>query len=93
MQSETSTALPPRPHHRIWTQRLPRAVVAPETSLWFNLEVSARRYPDKPAYLFFGRSLTYRELHAQAEPIAGWLRSRGAKKVARVALCMQICPQ
>ncbi|HNW62772.1 MAG TPA: long-chain fatty acid--CoA ligase [Piscinibacter sp.] len=93
MPSETSTALPPRPHHRIWPRRLPRAVVAPETSLWFNLEVSARRYPDKPAYLFFGRSLTYRELHAQAEAIAGWLRSRGVKKGDRVSLFMQNCPQ
>ena len=27
-------ALPPRPHHRIWPRRLPRAVVAPDTTLW-----------------------------------------------------------
>jgi fatty-acyl-CoA synthase len=91
--SETSSALPPRPHHRIWPRRLPRAVVAPETSLWFNLEVAARRYPDKPAYLFFGRPLGYRDLHAQAEAIAGWLQSRGVKKGDRVSLFMQNCPQ
>ncbi len=93
MPSESSTAQPPRPHHRIWPRRLPRAVVAPETSLWFNLEVAARRYPGKPAYLFFGRPLSYRELHGQAEAIAGWLQSRGVKKGDRVSLFMQNCPQ
>ena len=38
-----------RPHHAIWPRRLPREVIAPRTSLWFNLEVSATRYADKPA--------------------------------------------
>src|SRR4051794_28632469 len=60
-----------RPHFAIWPKRLPRAVIAPETSLWVNLEISAKRYPDKAAYLFFGRALSYRELHAQADAIAG----------------------
>lgn len=82
-----------RPHHRIWPRRLPRSVVAPQTSLWFNLEVSARRYPTKPAYLFFGRPLGYRELHDQALAIAGWLQARGVRKGDRVGLFMQNCPQ
>ena len=42
-----------RPHHAIWPKRLPRALVVPDTTLWFNLEVSARRYPGKAAYQFF----------------------------------------
>ena len=50
-----------RPHFAVWPRRLPRALVIPETSLWVNIEVTARRYPDKAAYLFFGRPLTYRE--------------------------------
>ena len=82
-----------RPHHRIWPRRLPRSVVAPKTSLWFNLEVSAARYPDKPAYLFFGRALSYRELHDQALAIAGWLQAQGVRKGDRVSLFMQNCPQ
>ena len=32
-------------HHKIWPKRLPRELVVPRTTLWFNLEVSARRYP------------------------------------------------
>ena len=39
-----------RPHLRIWPKRLPPALAVPETSLWFNLEVAATRFPDKAAY-------------------------------------------
>jgi hypothetical protein len=48
-----------QPHHAIWPARLPRELVLPETSLWFNTEVVAKRYPDKAAYVFCGRPLTF----------------------------------
>ena len=57
----------PRPHHAIWPSRLPRSLIVPETTLWFNLEVSAARYPQHAAYVFFGRELRYAALKAQAE--------------------------
>ena len=82
-----------RPHHAIWPKRLPRALVVPETSLWFNLEVAATRYPDKAAYLFIGQPITFRELKAQAEALAGWLQAHGVAKGDRVAVFMQNCPQ
>ena len=88
-----SVAIHTRPHHRIWPRRLPRELVVPQTSLWFNLEVAAARYPDKPAYLFFGRALRFGELRAQALAIAGWLRARGVGRGDRVSLFMQNCPQ
>ena len=44
---------PIRPHHRFWPKRLPHRIHTPQTSLWFNLEASASRYPDKPALVFF----------------------------------------
>jgi fatty-acyl-CoA synthase len=93
--SELSTlpATAPRPHHAFWPARLPRALVVPSTTLWFNLEVTAARYPDKPAYLFFGRAITFGELKAQAEAVAGWLQARGVKAGDRVLLFMQNCPQ
>ena len=82
-----------RPHHKIWPKRLPRRLAIPQTTLWFNLEVAAARFPDKPAYLFFGRPLSFGELKAQAEAIAGWLQSVGVKTGERVAIFMQNCPQ
>ena len=84
---------PARQHHTIWPRRLPRELVVPDTTLWFNLEVSATRFPDKAAYLFFGRALSYAELRAQAEAIAGWLQSVGVKAGERVGIFMQNCPQ
>ncbi len=88
-----STATAVRPHHAIWPRRLPRELTIPETSLWFNLEVTARRYPSKPAHVFLDRHITYAELLQQAEALAGWLQSRGVGKGDRVLLYMQNCPQ
>ena len=88
-----SNAVPDRPHHKIWPKRLPRQLVIPATTLWFNLEVAATRYPDKAAYLFFGRPLSFGELRRQAEAVAGWLQSVGVQAGDRVAVFMQNCPQ
>ena len=93
MSSNIVKARVERPHHKVWPKRLPRELVVPETTLFYNLEVAARRYPDKAACIFFGRPLRYRELHAQAEAIAGWLQSVGVKAGDRVALYLQNCPQ
>jgi len=93
--AETPTRPNPRPypHHAVWPPRLPRELILPATSLWFNLEVSAARYPDKPAYLFFGRALSFAALKAQAEALAGWLQAEGVAAGDRVLLFMQNCPQ
>jgi len=66
-------------HLRIWPKRLPRELAVPQTTLWFNLEVSATRFEGKAAYLFFGRPTSFGELRAQALAIAGWLESVGVK--------------
>ena len=93
--SETVAAIAAgdRPHHRHWPNRLPRSLVLPETSLWFNLEVSARRYPDKPLFIFFGKRFSFSEIKQQAEALAGWLQQQGVGKGDRVSLYMQNCPQ
>jgi hypothetical protein len=62
-----------RPHFAFWPKRLPRSLTLPGTSLWHNLEVTARRFPAKAATLYFGREKTYATLHAEAEALAGWL--------------------
>ena len=82
-----------RPHHKHWPRRLPHAITPPATSLWDNLAVSARRYPDKPALIFFGRQTSYRELCEGTERLAAYLHSIGVRKGDRVILLMQNCPQ
>lgn len=84
---------PERPHHKFWPKRLPHAITPPATSLWDNLEISARRYPDKPALIFLGRIYTYAQLRDQAERLAARLHALGVRKGDRVMLDMQNCPQ
>jgi fatty-acyl-CoA synthase len=86
-------AVPDRPHHKFWPKRLPRQLAVPDTTLWFNLEVAAARFPDKAAYLFFGQPLSFRELERQALAIAGWLQGMGVQAGDRVAIFLQNCPQ
>ena len=80
-------------HYKAWPKRLPRSIHAPATSLWHNLAISALRFPDKPALVFFNSVLTYREVMQQAECLAATLARMGVKKGDRVVLNMQNCPQ
>jgi len=82
-----------RPHFRFWPKRRPHAITIPATSLWENLAISARRYPNKAATVFFSRMLTYAQLEAAAERLAAKLQSLGVKKGDRVLLNMQNTPQ
>lgn len=69
-------------------------IVSPETSLWYNLEVTTRRFPGKTAIHCHGYAVSFRDLHAQAMAIAGWLQHEaGVRKGDRVLLYMQNCPQ
>ncbi len=80
-------------HYKVWPKRLPHRISPPAISLWHNLAVSALRYPDKPALVFFGRVFTYAEVMQKAERLAATLYERGVKKGDRVVLNMQNCPQ
>ena len=82
-----------RPHYKFWPAKLPHAITPPATSLWDNLAISARRYPDKPAIVFFGTVLTYAQLAHAAERLAARLQSLGVGKGDRVILDMQNTPQ
>jgi fatty-acyl-CoA synthase len=82
-----------RAHHQHWPARLPFSIRPPATSLWFNLEVSARRYPDKPATVFFDQVTTYAQLLQQAQRVGAWLYRQGVRRGDRVILFMQNSPQ
>src|SRR5690554_3510991 len=83
--------MPRSPH---WPPGLPHHLELPQTSLYENLATSARRYPRRPATIFYGGELSYAELDAQAVALAGFLQQRcGVARGDRVALFMQNCPQ
>ncbi len=71
-------------HDKVWPKRLPHSISPPATSLWHNLAVSALRFPDKAALVFFDRVLTYRQVMLQAEALAATLCRMGVKKGDRV---------
>lgn len=80
-------------HFKFWPKRLPRSITPPATSLWHNLAVSALRFPDKPALVFFDRIYSYAEVLQKAERLAATLCRAGVKKGDRVVLYMQNSPQ
>ena len=84
----------PDDYPKIWPRQFPKDLSTPNTSLWYNLEVAAARYPDKPATIFYDSQLSYVELKRQAEGLAGFLQQRcGIRKGDRVLLDAQNSPQ
>lgn len=81
-------------HHANWPVGLPFAITVPETSVYTNLEISARRYPEKTAIIFYDSVISYAELNRQVEALAGYLqKSCGVQRGDRVLLNMQNSPQ
>ena len=81
-------------HFPHWPPGLPQHLTVPQTNVFTNLEVSARRYPDKSALQFYGSALTYSDFHAQAERLAGYLQNTlGVRAGDRVLLYLQNSPQ
>jgi fatty-acyl-CoA synthase len=76
-----------------WPARLPIVLEPPAVSLWDCLAVSARRYPDKSALIFFDRRISYVELLYAAERLAARLVAFGVRGGDRVLVVMQNCPQ
>ncbi len=81
-------------HLAFWPDGQPLQLTVPQTNLFYNVEVSATRFPDKPYILFYDTPITYAEFKQEAEHIAGYLEqvchvTRGD----RVLLFMQNSPQ
>ena len=81
-------------HASHWPPGLPRHLTLPDTHLFYNAEVSATRYPDKPFLLFYDTAVTFAGFRQEAEHIAGYLQQVcGVRAGDRVLLYMQNSPQ
>lgn len=81
-------------HLKYWPANLPRHLTIPQTDLFYNVEVSARRYPDKPYLVFYDTAVTFARFKDEAERLAGYLQHDcGVKKGDRVLLYAQNSPQ
>jgi fatty-acyl-CoA synthase len=73
---------------------VPRHLTPPATSLWFNLEVSATRFPNKTCINFYESVLTFSAVRREAERLAGFLsQACGVRRGDRVAIYLQNSPQ
>jgi fatty-acyl-CoA synthase len=83
-----------QPHLAHWPRFAPLSLALPATSVYDNLAVSARRFPDKAALLYYGTPLNYAELHRQVLVLAGYLtQTLGVAPGEPVLLFMQNAPQ
>ena len=89
-------------HHEFWPPRVPHSLPLPETGVHHNLQVSAERYPekpaiiysDKPAIIYYGTEISYRRLAREVESLAWYLQQElGVGKGDRVILYLQNSPQ
>ncbi|MFC4257940.1 long-chain fatty acid--CoA ligase [Marinobacter lacisalsi] len=80
-------------HYSVWPRELPKTMTLPQTSLVTNLDISALRYPDHTAIIYYDTKITYQELLDEVEALAGWLQENGVSKGDRVLLYMQNSPQ
>lgn len=81
-------------HFAHWPARLPRSLILPRTTVGHNLAVSAARYPDKAAIVYYGAEIAYGRLHDEVERLAGFLvRELGLERGDRVLLYLQNSPQ
>jgi fatty-acyl-CoA synthase len=77
-------------YFRHWPADMPRSLRAPRITLQEMFLRSARRFPDKTAAVFEGKSLSYKELQNKIENLAGHLQQAcGVQRGDRVLLCMQ----
>ena len=67
-------------HFPFWPKKRPRMLPPVETNLADNLRVTAQRFPDQPAIVYYDSPITYARLWSEVEALAGWLQQRAGVK-------------
>src|SRR5882762_5489317 len=84
----------PGRHFQFWPTHAMPTLSAPATNVFYNAEVSARRYPDKPYLIFYDTPVTFAAFFDEAQRVAGFLEHHcGVRKGDRVLLYLQNSPQ
>lgn len=80
-------------HHKYWP-KISKSLTPPATSLYENLQISAKRYPDHDAIFYYGNTLSYQQLDDEVNALAGFLQQKiGVSAGDKVLLFMQNSPQ
>jgi fatty-acyl-CoA synthase len=84
----------PGRHFEFWPTHAMPTLSAPATNVFYNAEVSARRYPNKPYLIFYDTPVTFAAFFDEAQRVAGFLEHHcGVRKGDRVLLYLQNSPQ
>jgi long-chain acyl-CoA synthetase len=82
------------PWHSGYDDGVPHTLAPyPDRTLLDYLSEAAGKWPDRPALLFKGAKMSYRDLYRLSDRFAGALAGLGVKRGDRVALCLPNCPQ
>lgn len=82
-----------RPWLKFYDPGVPDHLAYPAVSLFYFLEESARKVPEKPCTIFKGTVITYREMNEAADHLAGALAGLGIRKGDRVGIFLPNVPQ
>ena len=78
-----------RPWFKFWPPNLPKTLDYPEVPLFNIVETSAQRYPNKPAIIYYGTRITYRDLWENILLFSSFLYNKlNVKKGDRIAIFM-----
>lgn len=81
-------------HFKFWPKRVSTSIAVPETTLYENLEMTAKKYPNKDAIYYYGARYTYKKLLEEVNTLAGYLEHELHVKAGdKVLLFMQNAPQ
>ncbi|MBU4609041.1 long-chain fatty acid--CoA ligase [Achromobacter sp. GG226] len=81
-------------HLPFWPPHALHTLSVPQTSLCYNLDVSATRYPGKTAMVYYGQAIDYARFLREVEALAGYLAGPcGVGRGDRVLLNVQNSPQ
>jgi long-chain acyl-CoA synthetase len=82
-----------RPWIKHYEQGVPAVLGLPKRPLFRLLHSTVRRYGNRPALVFYGKTLSYRQLDNDCNRLANALRSLGVERGTRVMLVMPNSPQ
>ncbi|MCA1961804.1 MAG: long-chain fatty acid--CoA ligase [Desulfomonile sp.] len=77
-----------RPWHKSYVRGVPTTISFEEISLPEALRRSASRWPDRPALVFHGTELTFRDLERAVSKFAGALQGLGVRRGDRVSIVL-----
>ncbi len=82
-----------RPWIEHYDKGVPVSIDYPKEPLYYFLEESARKYPDRACTIFKGAVISYKEMNERTDRIAAALADIGVKKGDRVGIFIPNTPQ